>query len=181
MAEPLPRVTHILDAVGLGPDLSMVAADVLAAAMKRGTAVHEAIEALSYGYFEGCDPAITGYVDAYRTFVAESGYRVIAAEVEVTHPAWRYRGHPDSVGWIGSNRAVLDFKTGVSDGVAYQLVGYAEAWNAEHPTELITAAACVELRENGTYRVTEVDLGAAKPVWFAAVTVYHAQKGRAGA
>ncbi len=179
MASDFPRVTHILNAVGLGPDLSMVPADVLTAAMARGTAVHQAIEALAYGYFEGCDPEIAGYVDAYKKFVAESGAEHIASEFEVVHPAWRYVGHPDGLYWIGKNRTLVDFKSGVTDGVEYQLAAYVEAWNHEHPTEPITAAACVELRENGTYRFREIEIEAAKPVWLAAVTVFHARERRA--
>ena len=176
-----PRVTRVLEAVGLGPDLSMVPADVLTAAQKRGTAVHEAIEALAYGYFEDCDAAITPYLDAYKKFMAESGHTAIASEIEVAHPEWKYIGHPDRVGWMLKHRIVIDFKTGETDGVAYQLAAYAEAWNAQHPTEKVSSAAVVELRDTGAYRFTEIDLPAARPVWFAALTVYRAQPGRNGA
>jgi len=180
MAADLPRVTTILNAVGLGPDLSMVPPDVLTAAQQRGTAVHEAIEAIVYGYFDGApDASIKGYLDAYQRFVAESGYTPIAAEFEVVHEAWRYVGHPDQIGWLGKHRILLDFKTGIADGVEYQLAAYAAAYNAQHPTEPVTAAAAIALRRDGTYRYHEVDVEEAKPVWLAAVTVYHARMRRA--
>jgi len=181
MAEPLPRVTHILQAVGLGPDLSMVPPDVLARAQERGTAVHKLIEAAVYGYLDEADVTldIAGYLDAFRKFVAESGAQHIVSEFEVRHDVWNYVGHPDGLYWLLKQRVIIDFKTGVSDGVEYQLVAYIDAWNSEHPTEQVTAGASVDLRDDGSYRFNEIDLNAARPVWYAAVTVFHAQKRRA--
>lgn len=175
----LPRVTEILAAVGLGPDLSMVPPDVLAAAQKRGTAVHEAIEALAYGYLDeaAVDPAIAPYLDAYRKFLVESGHEAIASEVEVINPAWQYVGHLDRIGWLLGKRVILDFKTGVAlAGVEYQLAAYGAAWDAQHPTELVAGAAAVQLRDDGTYRFHEVEISAALPVWYAALTIYRAQE-----
>lgn len=181
MGSAFPRVTTILADQGLGPDFSHVPPDVLERARVRGTLVHQAIEAITYGYFDDEQEGeeIAGYLDAYRRFLRESKTVVIAAEIEVVHAAWRYRGHPDLVAWLGKTRMIHDFKTGATDGVEYQLAAYVEAWNAEHPQELVTAAACVELRENGTYRFNEVEIEPAKPVWFAAVTVWHARQRRA--
>lgn len=177
MSEPFPRVTQILTDVGLALDLSHVRPDVLEVAQARGTAVHEAIEALAYGYFEGePDPTIAAYVDAYRKFIHESRYVTLASEFEVVHPAWRYRGHPDSLGLMGTTRVIHDFKTGELGPVDYQIVAYVEAWNAMHPTEPVTAGIAVQLRDDGTYRIHEADLNAARPVWFAAVTVYYAKR-----
>lgn len=174
----LPRVTAVLEALGLGPDLSMVPPAVLELARQRGTAVHRAIEAITYGYLDGVDPAIAGYLDAYRRFVAESGYQPQYAEVEVRHDVWRYVGHPDSIGFLGVHRVLLDFKTGDATGVEYQLAAYVMAWNHERPHERITAAGVVELRADGSYRYREVELDAALQVWQAAVIVYHAREGR---
>lgn len=175
----LPRVTEILAAVGLGPDLSMVPPDILLAAQKRGTAVHEAIEALAYGYLDeaAVDPEIAPYLDAYRRFVRESGHEALASEVEVIHPAWQYVGHLDRIGWLLGRRVVLDFKTGTAmDGVEYQLAAYCAAWDAQHPTEPVAGAAAVQLRDDGTYRFHEVAIPAALPVWYAAITVFRAQQ-----
>ena len=104
----LPRVSEILSAVGLGPDLSMVPPDVLAQAQKRGRAVHEAIEACAYGYLDEAmlDPIVLPYLAAYRRFVAESGHEAIGAEIEVVHPEWHYVGHVDRVGWLLAKRCL---------------------------------------------------------------------------
>lgn len=176
----LPRVTSILEAVGLGPDLSMVPEDVLTAAQARGTAVHAAIEAHHYGYLEeaAITPVIAPYFSAYLKFLAESGHEPIHSEIEVTHPAWRYRGHPDRIGWLQGHRALFDFKSGAAAGAEYQVAAYIEAWNAEHPSEPITSGFIVPLRSDGTYRLIEVDLAHATQVWLAAVVVYQARKER---
>lgn len=179
MTQPLPRVTKILADVGLAPDFSHVPHASLEAARPRGTAVHAAIEAIAYGYSEveaHCsDPAIAAYLDAYEKFIHESRYVTLASEFEITNPTWRYRGHPDSIGMMGATRAILDYKTGELGAVDYQLVAYIEAWNATHPTEPVTAGIAVQLRDDGTYRMHEADLNAARPVWFAAVTIYYAR------
>jgi len=181
MADPLPRVTDILRSVGLGPDLSMVPPATLAAALERGAAVHEAIEAWAYGYLtpDLVPPYAAPYFDAYLKFMAESGAELIAAEIEVVNATWGYRGHPDLVCWIGKTRVIIDAKTGADDGVEYQVVAYVDGWNAEHQTEQVVAGACLNLRDDGTYRLREIDLNAARPVWYGAVTVFHAQKRRA--
>ena len=178
MSEPLPRVTEILADVGLTPDYSFVPEVARILARIRGSAVHAAIEAVAYGYVEGePDPAIAAYLDAYRKFLHESRYVTLASEFEVVHPVWRYRGHPDSLGMMGTTRLITDFKTGELGAVDYQLVAYIEGWNATHPTEPVTAGMAVQLRDDGTYRIHEADLNAARPIWFAAVTMFWAKKG----
>lgn len=178
MTTRLPRVTEILTAVGLGGDFSHVSPEVLAAAQKRGTAVHDAIEALSYGYLDeaALDPEIAPYLAAYRTFMAESGHEAIATEIEVVNPTWGYVGHADRVGWLLGKRVLLDFKTGELGPVAYQLAAYADAWDAQHPSEPIAAAGAVQLRADATFRFHEIELSAALTVWQAAVIVFRAQE-----
>lgn len=177
-AQGLPRVTAILEAVGLGPDLRVVAPAVLEAARHRGSAVHALIEAAVYGYIEPelIDPALAPYLDAWLKFVAESGFQAIAAEVEVRHPVWSYCGHPDVIGWLLGKRFILDVKTGDATGAQYQIAAYVQAWNAERPSETVVGGAVLHLREDGTYRWDEVTLPAAVTVWYAAVMVYRAQQ-----
>jgi hypothetical protein len=49
-------------------------------------------------------------LDAYRRFIKDSGYETIHTEIEVVHPAWRYCGHPDSIGFLNRARVILDWK-----------------------------------------------------------------------
>jgi hypothetical protein len=181
VSSPYPRVTKILADVGLGPDLSHVPEDVLTRASERGTAVHALIEAEAYGYLDPVDITAEAapYLDAYRKFVAESGAKHIASEFEVTHPAWRYVGHPDQLVWLAGRRVLLDYKTGTAEGVAYQLAAYVDARNAQTPDEPVAAALPIMLRKDGTYRIgEEVVLAPALQVFQAALIVFHAKARR---
>ena len=176
MSDDWPRVTAVLRAVGLAPVFPGVAPSVLEAAQARGTAVHEAVEALVYGYLEEAEvPAPAApYVSAFRKFLAEASFEPIAAERLVEHAAWRYRGHVDLVGWLHGHRALVDVKTGDADGAAVQVAAYVDAWNVQHPDQAVVAGAVLHLRDDGTYRYEEVELPAAMPVWHAALVVYQA-------
>lgn len=180
MGSTFPRVTTIIEQLGLGPDFSMVPAAVMEQARIRGTLVHKAIEAITYNYYDADEyTEVAPYLDAYQRFLRESKFEPRYAEIEVVHDVWKYQGHPDSVGLLGKIRLLIDYKTGESDGVEYQLAAYVEAWNHQHPQEPVGAAACVELRRDGTYRFNEIEIAPAWPVFQAAVTVWHARQRRA--
>ena len=181
MTTPLPRVHEILNATGLGPDFSGVPAATLEAALWRGTQAHAAIEASFYGYLDesALDPDVAPRLEAYRRFVKESGYETVLTEFEVIHPAWRYCGHPDTLGWLGRTRMILDWKAIDSVQLApasRQLCGYRLAWNAQHPCAPVDALGIVQLQGDGTYRFHEVDSAAHEPVWLAACVVFHAKE-----
>lgn len=172
-----PRVTEILRATGLSPDFSRIDPVTLETARQRGTALHALLEAEHYGFLDDADvtPELAPRLDAYRKFVAESGHEAIATEFEVRHKAWRFVGHPDRLGWVNQHRCIIDFKSGVTEGAEYQIALYVLAYNDEHPTERVSMGAILELRDNATYRFTEVDLLAATTVATAALVVYHAR------
>ena len=183
----LPHVTAILSRVGLGPDLSGIAESVLEVARARGTAVHAAIEALTYGYEPEIPDGVGPYLDGYRKFLAETGYRPVVHEVEVVDPRWQYVGHADGVGWIAEDRVLVDWKaTAVLDvdAVSYQLAAYRQAWQARRPTEPIKRLIAVQFKP-GAYRMHEVgknggpSVAEATSVWQAAVVVYRAIERRA--
>jgi len=147
-----------LAAVNLGPDFSAVPPATLEAAARRGTAVHALIEAHSYGYLDQAEvtPEIAPHFNAYLKFLAESKHEAIVTEFRVEHPAWRYQGHIDRVGWLLGLRWILDFKTGEAvdlPAAGRQLAGYRMAWNAMRPTEPVEAVAVLQLKGDGTYRL----------------------------
>ena len=173
-----PRVTRIIRAVGLGPDFGNVPINVLAAAQLRGRQAHEAVAALAEGRDESVSPRVAPYLEAFRKFLADSGCRVVAAEVEVAHPLWRYAGRLDLLVWLRGRRAILDVKTGASEGADYQVAGYVDAWNVQHPTERAEVGGVIEVREDKTYRYREINLPRALNVWRAALVVHGAITGR---
>jgi hypothetical protein len=170
-----PRVHEVLQAVGLGPDLSTVDPLTLERARQRGIAVHRAIESMTYGLGEFIPDDVQPYAAGWERFLRESGFTPEICEFQVRHEAWRYEGHPDVLGWLGATRLLLDVKTGDPTGGDYQVVAYADAWNHQHPEQAVQAGAVLELTRHGTYRYAEVDLGALRPVWQAALVIWHAR------
>lgn len=184
MGAMFPRVTDILDAAGLGPDLSRVSPAVLEAARMRGHAVHALIEADAYGYLDqaAVTDEVAPYFAAYKRFMKESGHDAVASEFEVVHDVLRYVGHPDRLGWLVGVRMILDWKTGDTVEIrsaARQLAAYRLAWNHMHPAQPVEALAVVQLRSDATYRFHEIEIGErerAERVFLAALTVIHARQ-----
>jgi hypothetical protein len=179
VSTPLPRVTAILSAVGLGPDFRAVPQPVLEAARARGIIVHAAIEADHYQYPVELPAVAAPYLDAYRKFVAESGHEPICSEFEIVHPTWLYCGHPDRIGWLLGRRTLLDWKCTESPDLpaaGRQLSGYRLAWNAQHPTEPIDSTAVVQLKGDGSYRLHELAAVDHEQTFLAAVVVYQARQ-----
>lgn len=151
----------------MGPDLSAIAPAVLERARHRGTMLHEAIEALTYGYLDrgAMDEEIKGYVAAYERFLGDTGYKPIVAEVEVISEQWGVVGHADGAGWISVERTIPDWKSvAVFDPyyVSYQLAGYRLLWNEQHPKEPVERVIGIQFRPDGTYRMHSVPRDAAE-------------------
>lgn len=158
----LPRVTAILDRFGLGPDLSAITPKVLERARERGSLVHEAIEDDRYGLVVDVDlrSDVLDYLTGVRRFVKETGYRSIVSEVELMHPIWHYAGRGDDVGWIGTGRVLVDWKTAADPDLfaaAIQTTAYRHAWEAMHPTEPISRRLVVRITP-GAYRVYDLEV-----------------------
>lgn len=177
-AVALPRVTGILQAIGLGPDYSGIGSAVLYRAAARGTALHAAIELHHLGELdeETVHPEIRPGFDAYLAFCRDTGHVPIASEMELIHPQWAYMGHPDRVGWQGAERALLDWKYVWSldeDYVRLQLAGYKLAWNAVHPESPVSRCFALHLRRrDSTYRFVDLTDPLAEQEFLAALVVY---------
>lgn len=176
---PWPRVSAILEAVGLGDDYSQVPPAVLERARERGSDGHALIEAHAYGFLEPDQVA----PPAYRAFLEESGWQPEATEFEVRSERWRFVGHPDQRGWMLARRGLLDFKfrdTLDLEPVKRQLAAYRLAWQEQHPTEPLAFCAAVQFLSTGRpkfHEFTADEIARAESEFLAAVTVWHA-KGR---
>jgi hypothetical protein len=98
------------------------------AAMARGTAIHEAAEALHRDQEFVPPENIDGPVRAYAAFLTDWDVRPVHVEATVINRRHRYAGTLDLIADIGShrNRWLLDIKTGsgVFGDVALQLAAY---------------------------------------------------------
>jgi hypothetical protein len=178
-----PRVTEVLEAAGIGPDYSeipeTIRADRLARAAGVGTATHAAIDLLEQGDLDrsSLHPLIAPRVAAYERFVADTGFRRIRGEFEVRSERWRYLGHPDSTGWLGTERIGIDAKaTAVFDHDATSIQakgGYGIAYNEMFPDEPISRWFGLWLRGDGTYRFVPLIKPDSEQLFLAALICWH--------
>lgn len=180
----IPSVTQIIEAVGLGPSYNGVFPAILERKRLLGSALHAAIHYDADGTLDetSIHPEIAEPLVCWRQFLAESGFRVMHSEVELIHPQWRFKGHPDAVCVRPDGyHAILDLKyvSSLDKGaVALQLAGYRLL-----VTEVLKlpVASCAALQIHGG-RYSYVDLtalaAAETPTFLAALTVVHARQRR---
>lgn len=148
---PVPGVTTVLKALH---NFDGVPEAILSAAAERGTAVHLCCEYLDQGILDeaSIDPAISGYVDAWRLFCTEMLPVWSHIEARCYHQALRFAGTVDRVGIINGIEYVLDIKTSVASHPVWgvQTAAYANALNKANARR-----ATVQLRKDGTYRMIE--------------------------
>jgi hypothetical protein len=122
-------------------------------AMKRGEYVHEATALDDMGRLDEStlDPVILPYVQAWRKFRKDSGFKPVKIEWIVGHPVYRYAGKLDREGEMQNDNWILDIKTGgEADWHPLQTALYAVA--AEYMDGDVTIKrAAVYLRDNGSY------------------------------
>ncbi len=119
----LPSVTEILRGSGIVDDRWFTSAGTW-----RGSAVHMACWFDDQNDLDeaALDPALPGYVEAYRKFRADTEFEATDIETPVYNDLLGYAGTPDRIGKLGQKRlCLLDIKSGASSKVTrYQTVAY---------------------------------------------------------
>lgn len=133
--EEVPSVTEILKPL-TSRGYAEINPVVLEAAAARGTAVHEACEAIDYGLEADVYPEIEGYVAAYEDWL--SVYRPEWEGIEQVVVNQGYAGTADRIGRLAGsdNLCVLDLKTSSPTkealvAVCLQTYAYADAIRQE--------------------------------------------------
>jgi len=180
MTESLPRVTQILSDLGFTRYFGHHER-----AMALGRAVHKAIHYAEKGTLDWATlhPDLAGPLAAYQKIKVEKGLTVMATEVELIHPTWRYVGHPD---WIGTSNTsdglvLVDWK--VSDApnlrtAKLQLAGYKMLWESNYPDQPIAGCFVGRLGKDGTASFPNVTDAEAEQQWMACVIVWRALQER---
>ena len=161
--KPVPSVTQVIEAAGLGLDFSLVPPDVLKMAQSRGNAVHVAAALWDAGELDWStvDPRIEAYVRAYVEFRRMLPIKTVVVEKRMATGYMKYNdsiwfaGTPDLIGFINGRRSVIDLKTGQNADAGIQTAGYAILWNSEHKTEPIHDRYALRLRKDGSYKLIE--------------------------
>lgn len=181
----IPRVTQIIEAAGLAPNYNGVSPAVLERKRVLGTALHAAIHYDAEGTLDegSVHPEIADGLALWRQFLAESGFRVVHSELELVHPRWRFKGHPDAVCVLpnGPGHAVVDLKRVSSvdkEAVALQLAGYRLL-----VTDVLKlpVAACAALQiHDGRFRYIDLtaEATAQAQTFLAALVVFRARQRR---
>jgi len=108
----LPSVTQVLQ---LLEDFEGVPPAVLEAARVFGTHVHDACALDVRGLLDWAtlDVALVPYVEAFRRFLRDTGFKVLVSERRVVHPTMRYAGTLDLYGILRTRHALIDIKSGM--------------------------------------------------------------------
>lgn len=158
---PVPSVTQLIERADL-INYDDVPPWQLEHAAQRGTAVHLATEFYDDGDLddESIDPEILPYVEAWRLFRRESGFKVLRSEVRVYSRRHQYAGTVDTIGLLNGRLAMVEKKTTavLHPATAVQVTAYGKAYNEMvDPAERVRSVHSVHLRRDGTYRFDEHD------------------------
>jgi len=153
--QPIPSVTTILKDAGL-IDFSKINADILDRASKFGSAVHLACELYDKGDLneDHLDINLLPYLDAWRKFLKDTGFKIQAIEEKVASDKYWYAGRLDRRGRLFDKVTVLDIKTGsgILPSTAIQLAAYQECVNQGlHMKDKVKEREVVQLKADGTY------------------------------
>jgi len=141
----LPSVTQVLKSVGI-IDPEKYAPGSAA----RGTAVHLACQYLDEGDLdESTIPTpLAGYLEAYRKFLADTGWKWTGIEQQMAHPTLAYAGTLDRI----APDLILDIKSGQPEpSHKWQLAGYAMMF----PSPLKLTRFALYLASDGRYSIKE--------------------------
>jgi len=189
---PVPSVTELLEAAGISPDYSKVNPHVLLHARRRGIHVDLCCDLDDADDLDwsSVHPEAVGYVQAWRAFKADYGYRPIASQVILYHPTYEYAGTADCVGELGGYVTVAERKATarMAGSYALQTAGYATEglYTAPPgggrlvPVEWGTPARVgVHLQRTGRYELVPYDDPQDLAAWLGVVALARWRKARA--
>ena len=167
----LPSVTQIL---GPYEDWGAVPADVMAAAMDRGTRVHAACALIADGLIgsEDCDEDIQPYLQQFERFLAESGFTLHLSEERV-HSSLGYAGTLDLYGDLPKRKkSLIDIKSGsVPRSAGPQTAAYARALRETLGHEARYRYALLLTTER--YKLVQMDDPQDDQIFLAALTMHN--------
>lgn len=145
--KPYVSVTQVLQATGF-----IDARWFTEYGRERGSLVHQIVHWYILGELDesSVDPALQGYLDAWKLFVKDTGYHSKQVEVPMFHESLKFCGTPDDVGDLTIDDVCLDRKTGsISSWVGLQLAAY----------EILIGRPikrfALQLKENGKYALKQ--------------------------
>lgn len=173
----VPSVTQILKVAGLtgfGMEGTELHSDE---SMTRGKAAHQAIHFLEKGTLDEStvDEIVIPYVDAYKKFKKDTGYKPFKMECLLLHQQRRFAGTLDGIGHIENQPVLLEYKTGsYQPWHKLQVAGYRAALGDDFKT---TKDYVLELKSNATYTLHKVAYEVTEELlFFSLVNLYYWRK-----
>jgi len=148
---------------------------------ERGSAAHLACRLHAEGRLDEStiDENVRPYLDAYKRFLRETGFRPIQCEVSFANEAFGFAGTPDQEGNWGCLEGawtIIDLKSGnIPSWTGIQLAGYCVGRGQEYRPKRIA----VRLQSDGGFKLIEYplrDLSRDTNVFLAALAVYNWRK-----
>ena len=137
--------------------------------LRKGTLIHRIAEWEDTGELDesSVDPALVGYLEAYRKFKAATGWRTLASEQKFFHEKYLYCGRADRVGVFDTKKWVwtIDLKSG-QPHEADKLQAPAYLFGLKSQGYDTQKCADLYLKANGSYRFVEVKNPTAKFLQF---------------
>jgi len=170
----VPNVTRIIAPL---IDYSMIPPDRLETARQEGIAVHKMVELdcngqLDIDHLLGDESTawMKGPYEAWCRFKEETGFECWNAERKMYHPTLRFAGTPDLIGLLLKLKKIngpanLDVKRSLFGGpaIGLQTAAYTKLWNDTDGKKDFRVPDrhrfALELRKNGTYRLTQFEDG----------------------
>jgi len=145
--------------------------------MLRGTLVHRACQLRLIGQLDEStvDPIVMPYLASFDCFLAAHNLEIDpwVSEVPTFHPILRYGMTPDFVGVFNGRRCLIDWQSGLlGTSKRYQTVAYSCNPNLGP----IDDRFGLQLRDDGRYNLEQYRERSDVDVWYAALTVYRAQR-----
>lgn len=174
-------VTTIIKALGLSRNYENISSFY----SERGKAVHKVVELVDKGTLleSTVSDVIKPYLEGYRKFLRDSGYKPHAWEVALGHEVLRFAGTIDKVGYLPKlGLGIMDVKTGdgtIDPAVEDQLCGYDVLWSEDNPDMPAMWRYALQLRSNGTYALITKYSKAPVEDWLSIMTVFRKKQKRA--
>lgn len=174
----IPNVTGVLDL--FATNYAGIPPEIMEKAKVRGTAVHRATEYDDKGIlqYEVLSPELRPYVDAWRKFRAQTGFKPTLVEAKVYSPLRQYAGTLDRVGMLAGREVLLDIKSGSAmrpttgpQTAAYELALRTDPEYPDRDIDVKLPRYGCELHKDGTYSLKRFDDPGDLSVFLAALTL----------
>ncbi|MBW2646974.1 MAG: hypothetical protein JRE23_12535 [Deltaproteobacteria bacterium] len=142
--------------------------------LTRGKYAHLATELYDKGELDEStiDDTILPYLEAWRKFRTETGFVPEEIELKLYSETLRFAGTLDRIGTLGTDKILLDIKTGAGFGMArYQTAGYEILYGKK------LKRYGVLLTAEGKYKIQPFKDKTDGNVFRACLTVYNVKKG----